>query len=79
VNTAEILLDMASMCGVLGAARQAAWLEWSALRSRPCLRSGVCAVCGAPIAAAWTGRPRNTCSDACRQRAYRRRKGNHDG
>jgi hypothetical protein len=32
-----------------------------------------CAVCGAEIVPAATGRPRQTCSNACRQRAYRER------
>ncbi|MGV9778060.1 TetR/AcrR family transcriptional regulator [Streptosporangium sp. NPDC003464] len=34
-----------------------------------------CAVCGKPVAPAATGRPRDYCSRACRQRAYRMRKG----
>jgi hypothetical protein len=33
-----------------------------------------CAECGVEIAQAATGRPRHTCSDACRSRAYRRRR-----
>jgi hypothetical protein len=32
-----------------------------------------CEGCGAQLAQPATGRPRRTCSDACRQRAYRRR------
>ncbi|MFW5418618.1 TetR/AcrR family transcriptional regulator C-terminal domain-containing protein [Nocardiopsis sp. CNT-189] len=34
-----------------------------------------CKVCGEPVAAAATGRPRDYCSRACRQRAYRMRRG----
>ncbi|WP_283135142.1 TetR/AcrR family transcriptional regulator [Rhizohabitans arisaemae] len=34
-----------------------------------------CVVCGEAVAAAATGRPRDYCSRACRQRAYRKRKG----
>ncbi|TDQ47247.1 TetR/AcrR family transcriptional regulator [Actinorugispora endophytica] len=35
----------------------------------------VCRVCGAPVSAATSGRPRDYCSRACQQRAYRARKG----
>ncbi|PSK85032.1 TetR family transcriptional regulator [Murinocardiopsis flavida] len=36
-----------------------------------------CAVCGAPVESGPAGRPRDYCSRACRQRAYRMRKGRH--
>jgi hypothetical protein len=34
-----------------------------------------CPECGGEIARARTGRPRRTCSDACRQKHYRHRRG----
>jgi hypothetical protein len=37
-----------------------------------------CPECGGEIARARTGRPRRTCSDACRQKLYRHRRGEHE-
>lgn len=36
-------------------------------------RSWRCAICGGPMAQPDTGRPRFTCSDACRSKLYRNR------